>query len=179
MVREVQDTASHSIEKIDTLTKNLPNQIKEEVIDSFEELKRGGGKVIVQLAKQGVITAKKELESLRKSKPNLIKYIDNMAYTVKLGPVSLTYGNFYQRTDNIIIELDKILNNKAGLTRTTVRNFMEATGPDSTDLGIEINFAALVVSSESLGGGFALPAIELELVIELTDAILKLAGVPK
>ena len=166
-------TAGKEIE--DTFEKRIPELIG----DAMQELSK---LATSQVYKQAAAIARKvrvKLAVLRESKPGLVGYIDDLAFKLQVGPVTLKYGRFYDRSKDLILVLDRLANDPPAFRRTTIIAMLEATGPDSTDLGISVNLAALVVSSEELGAGFALPAIPLALVSELTDLVLKEIGVPE
>ena len=171
-VEGAANTVKREVEKI-------PETVKKEVTNAFNEIAKLAQGQVYKTAANVARQAHKKLAQLRKTKPNLVGYIDALAFSIKVGPVNMVYGRFYDRAEDLIGVFDRLANEPPKLRRRDIIGMIEATGPDSTDLGISVNLAALVVSSDDLGAGFELPAIPLELVGELTDLVLKEIGIPE
>ena len=122
--------------------------------------------------------AHKRLDKIRSQQPELVGYIDELSFSIKLGPCTLTYGRFYDRAQDVAYVMNELANKPPEFRRSTMIAAIEAAGPDTVDLGISINFAFVAASNE-LGGGFDIPAIPLGLASELTNIVLRELGVPE
>ena len=104
--------------------------------------------------------------------------LDKIGIDLQLGPVSLSYADFYSRADGLVTVLDRLINEPPTFRRGPLIGLVEALGPDSIDLGVDFEFA-LVVGSDSLGVGVKMSTIPLGLFTRIGDRVLKEIGVPE
>ena len=158
----------------DGLTDTIPELFDELIDEIAESIAKEGLKKTQSLVK----VSHRELESLKKNKPDLTDAIDELGGTIEIGPMILAYANFYTRMEEIVGVLDHYINEPPSLRRRDIIALIKALGPDSVDLGISIQVVAVVVGSKELGFGGSLNDIGIELFAEIADAILEAAGVP-
>ena len=173
-------TAEHKLhDAVDEIEKTVEERIPDMLEQALEELSRAVAKEGFEKARDSVRAANKELNKLRQNKPKLVDSIDELGFTLKLGPVGLSYGGFYSRSNELLVVLDNLASKPPSFRRTPVIKAIEALGPDHIDLGIDIQLAALVVSSDALEVGFSLDSMPLKLFTEIGDIILEEIGVPE
>ena len=176
---DVEKTANKAKNEVEGAVKDIPKHIEkvaQKVIDEISDAILSEG---IKKSLQAIRVTRKKMEELEKKKPQLVEFIDNVGYSLKLGPVTLKYTSFYSRALVIEKELEALSKKKLKLNRTTILDTVKALAPDTVDLGISVNLAALVVSSDDLGLGFDVPEIPIPLFLELGDLILKEIGIPK
>ena len=178
-VNKVGDEVKEGVKKTgkemeETFTKKIPDLFE----DFIQDLSKGIAKEGLKKVKTIVASSHKELEKLEKNKPALVDEINNLGGNIEIGPLTLSYANFYTRMESIIGVLDHYINEPPTLRRRDILAMVKALGPDSVDLGASVQMAALVVSSKELGFGGSLDSIGINLFTELGDIILKELGVP-
>ena len=154
------------------------------------QLKKVGQKIIDEIAnailKEGlkkthsaVSSAKREMDKLKKKKPKLVDAIDGLGYTLQIGPIHMSYNSFYTKATGIQRALSDLTKKKLRLRRRTILDIVDALAPDSINIGLDIDLAALVVSSDAVSVGFSLDSISTDLFLEIGDIILEKIGVPE
>ena len=123
--------------------------------------------------------ARLEMERMEKSDPELVDDIDALGFDLGIGPVGLSYSNFYSRAIHIEKSIEDLTKRDIKLRRSTMIQVVSAFEPDSIDLGIDVELAALVISSNSLGIRFKLKEIRTRLGNRLLGVTLKKIGVPE
>ena len=187
--REIEDGANHAKNEIESTANKAKNEIESEinkipkVIEhEFEEfvsaLARAVTKEGLKKIKAIVDQSDKKIVGLGISHPNLTDEINNLGFTMEIGPVTLSYSDFYGRASNISGVLDTYINSPPALRREPIISMIQALGPTTVNLGASVQVVALVVGSKELGIGGSLDSIGLGLFVELADAILKELGVP-
>ena len=169
--------AGEEIEK--DLAGKLPKEIEKAVQSAFNELRKAVTKEGLKKVREVVRVADRDLTKLANSKPGLVDQIDNLGFSLELGPVTLDYSNFYTRISNIADVLDTYVNHPPELRRDPIIKMIVALGPDSVDLGASVQVVAVVVGSKEFGVGGKLNSFGIELFAEIGDALLEKLGVPE
>ena len=182
---EIESTANKAKREVEGAAKDvkrevekLPKQVEKELKKVLDALNSEVFKQTLPLILKAAKEAKKRMDWLKKNKPAIASAIDDVSFAPKLGPVVLKFTRFYERADTIIGDLEALLKKDFKIGRKSIREIIRAIGPDSIDLGIDVNLAALVVTSDAVGLGFSLPELPLELGLEILDEVLKACGVP-
>lgn len=200
-IEEVQDTASSAkrdVEKVFDKAKDEIEDVAEgavkEVKDEIEKMPDLAEDVIEKaldalceaIAKEGLTTvrnvartAKRELDEFAESDADLVDEINELGFTLVIGPVSLAYSGFYTRADQVIGVLDTYVNSPPAFRRKPILDMIEALGPTSVDFGVDIKAALLVVASDAISVGIELDSIRLRLFTRLGDKLLAELGVPE
>lgn len=182
-IHGVIDQTNKEIAKIGPAVKTeldkLSDAAEQAVKDALQEVAKKGLQEVAQKGLEAVNTTKKELNKLRTNKPELVDSIDSLGFDLEVGPISLSYSNFYNRAEILSDALEIQSKNPTKFRRKPLLEFIESVGPDSVDLGISISLAALVVSSKELGVGLKFKEIQLKLFLELGDIILEKLGIPE
>ena len=178
-IREVEGAANKAKKEVEQAGKEIEKRIPELAKEAIQELAKAITKEGLKRVRDLVRMADRDLGKLAKSKPDLVGAINNLSGTVELGPLTLKYSNFYNRTGNVASVLDTYINHPPQLRRGPILKMVEALGPTFVDTGISVQVVALVVGSKELGVGGGLGRIELELFLELGDVILEKLGIPE
>ena len=155
--------------------KELPALLQKALAELEQAITREGLKKI----RDGIRSADREVEALRKRKPGLANALDIPGGSITLGPMTLKYSGFFTRTAKLADSLDHYVNDPPRFRRGPLLQLIEALGPDSVDLGIDISAALVVVQSDTLSVGFAVDELPMEVFIEIADAIMEALGVPE
>ena len=188
--KEIEGTANKVKKDIERCADNAKKDIQKEVKnldqkaqDAMEAALSNLGKILTKEGLKQVRRMVKEthnaLEKLENDKPGLINAINELGGKVEIGPLTLSYANFYERTELVVGVLDIYINKPPKLRRKPILDMVRALGPDSIDTGISVQAVALVVGSKELGVGGGINDISLDLFIELGDVILEAMGVPE
>ena len=181
-INKLKRKATHEIneagKKIKDDLGDLPKLIEDAAKSIFEDLaaiatKEGAKKICDLLS--GAISG---MESLEKSRPNLVDAINAAGFEFEIGPVTCSYAGFYSRSKSLLDAIEDFSTKKPSFRRSYFIGMLRALGPDEVDLGISIQIIALVVASKELGIGGKLKSLQLELALELLDIVLKEIGVP-
>ena len=121
------------------------------VKDAFEALAAAVTKEGLKAVQSVVKTTHRELEKLESNKPDLVGAINNLGGQLEIGPITLSYANFYSRTELVAGVLDTYINQPPEFRRGPIIDMVRALGPDSIDMGISVQVVALVVGSKELG----------------------------
>ena len=158
------------------------DQLDDKIVDAMEScvdsLTTEALQAGLKKTKQAVSKWRRECWRLEKEKPELVSAFDQVGFSLKIGPVKLAYSNFYSRAEKIDHQIDKFVHKDFHMGRKNILNLIRALAPDSIDLGVDVQLAALVVSSNSLAIGFEMDAVPTELALQILDPILKEMGVP-
>ena len=163
----------------DGITKDLPEMAKKVVEEAADALQKAVAREGLKLLRDGAKKTNQKLTSIADDKPELIDAINKLGYSLKLGPITLAYSGFYERSSDLAEALDDYVNNPPVFRRRPLIALVEALGPDSVDLGVDISAAFLVVQSDTLSIGGSLDSIPLELFTEIADAVLEALGIPE
>ena len=163
----------------DAQIRSIERKAGDAVSEALAELERAITKQGLRMVRDGIRTADREIEALRKAKPDLAAALDIPGGSVKLGPMTLQYSGFFTRTAKLADSLDHYVNDPPQFRRGPLLSLIEALGPDSVDLGIDISAALVVVQSETLSAGFSADDLPMEVFVEVADAILEACGVPE
>ena len=175
---EIESTANKAKNEIESEINKIPQKIEDEFEDFISALARAVTKEGLKKIKAIVDQADKKIVGLGISHPGLTDEINNLGFTMEIGPVTLSYSDFYGRASNISGVLDTYINSPPALRRGPIIKMIQALGPTWVNLGASIQVVALVVGSKELGVGGSLNRIGSGLFEELADAILKELGVP-
>ena len=203
VVQKIFDRAKRDIERFaenavkdtkDAFTKDLPKLAEkafDETREAFEEelpalLQKALGELEEAITREGlkkirdgIRSTDREVEALRKRKPDLANALDIPGGSITLGPMKLKYSGFFTRTAKLADSLDHYVNDPPKFRRGPLLQLIEALGPDSVDLGIDISAALVVVQSDTLSVGFAVDELPMEVFTEIADAIMEALGVPE
>ena len=168
--------AAHEIEE--TFEERLPDLVEDALENVLNELARAVTKEGLKAIRSIVHAADRDLTKLKEDKPGLVGAIDNLGFSMEIGPITLAYSGFYTRIDDIAEVLDRYVNEPPEFRREPIIQMIGALGPDTVDLGASVQVMALVVGSKELGIGGSLDTISIELFEEIADAILEELGVP-
>ena len=175
-VKELPALAEKAFDETkEAFEKELPSLLEK----ALGELQKAITKEGLTLIRNGVRTADRELEALAKRKPDLAAALDRPGFKMKLGPLTLAYSGFFTRSAKLADSLDSYVNSPPVFRRRPLIQLVEALGPDTVDLGVDISVALLVVQSDTLSLGFALDEIPMEVFSEISDSVLKALGVPE
>lgn len=196
--REVADTASKAVrevqevaEKAEREVERIPAEVEKAITEQLpKEIEKGFQTFIDELAKavtkEGLTTlraivhaADRDLTKFKENKPELTDEINNLGFSMEIGPVTLAYSGFYDRIDDIAEVLDTYVNHPPELRRKPIIQMIEALGPDTVDLGASVQVVALVVGSKELGIGGSLDSVGIGLFSEIGDVILEEIGIPE
>lgn len=189
---DVRDMIQDELNKLKgTIKREVINEVKDGVVKPVEEaVKKEFDEFVGALAKavtkEGLKTVRKivktadeKISALGDKYPALAGEINNLGFSIEIGPVTLAYSNFYDRVDNIAEVLDTYVNHPPEFRREPIIKMITALGPTTIDLGASIQVVALVVGSKELGIGGSLDSVGIGLFTELGDAILAELGVPE
>ena len=143
------------------ITEKLPAEIENAFQECLNLLAKAVTKQGLTKARDMVKETETQLTRLAVSKPPLVDQISNLGFSVEIGPVTLAYGNFYTRINNVADVLDTYVNHPPELRSEPILKMILALGLDSVDLGASVQLSALVVSSKELGVGGSLDSIGL------------------
>ena len=181
----IEDTATaakHDItdaaQKVQDTAEKLPGMAAAAVQTAVEELVEAFSAAGLRRFRSTVKAAKRKLDALHSSKPELIGEIDQVGVYLQLGPLTLTWEEFYSRAEHVIGSLDEFVSSPPGFHRRPVLDLIRGIGPTSIDAGISVQFA-LVVGSDELGVGGGLNGLRLALFLEVGDVVLEELGVPE
>ena len=90
----------------DAFEKEIPALAAKALKQAVEELERAITKQGLKLLRDGCKTAHRELNTLANDKPQLVDAINALGYSLKLGPMTLSYSGFYDRSENLASALD-------------------------------------------------------------------------
>ena len=178
-IEQVESETKKGVSQVKKEVENLPKQAEKALNDALDELAKAVAKEGLEKAGKVAKTAKKELDELAKSDPDLVDEINELGFTVEVGPMTLAYSGFYERADQVIHTLDTYTNAPPVFRRKPLLDMIEALGPTSVDFGANIRAAFVVASSDALSVGVSLDAIRLRLFTRLGDKLLAALGVPK
>lgn len=165
--------------EVEDAVDKLQDHASEAVSEAFDALARAVTEHGLSIVKDVVSTTHDKLTELSESKPGLVDAINDLGGQVEIGPLTLSYANFYTRTELVAGVLDQYINEPPELRRGPIIDMVRALGPDSIDLGISVQVVALVVGSKELGVGGGLNDVSIDLFAELGDVILEAMGVPE
>ena len=179
VVDKIEDVTKKGFNEVeDAVTEKLPDKIKEELEDAMQSLAKAVTKEGLKKVRGVVATADKELTKLATQKPDLVDSINELTLDIEIGPLTLSYANFYSRIDDIAEVLDKYANHPPKLSRKAINQMVLALGPTSVDFGLSIQAALFVVSSNEIGVGVAVGSVPLKLFTEISDLIMIEIGIP-
>ena len=173
--KETKKTANKAKGELDQIDDKIVAGVKAALDAVSQEALEAG----LQLAKHGISKFRRECWRLEKDKPKMVDLINQVGSKLSIGPVVLIYENFYDRARDIDHEIDKMIKSKPKVSRKTIINLVRALSPTKIDLGISVQLAALVVSSDAAGISWELNELPVDLFLEIGDNILKEMGVPK
>ena len=159
----------------DGLTKKLPALVQQVLAELEKAVSKEGLKII----RRSVSAAHDEMGKLREWDATLAGYIDAQSFEFEIGPLTLSYGAFYLRAEELVDALDRYINQPPAFRRTELLELIAAMGPDTVDTGFKVQAALLVVSSSSVGVGYKMPKMPLKLFTHLGDKALAALGVPE
>ena len=178
-LRKIQSETKKATQVIEKEAKKLEGLAEKTIEAAIDELAKALSKEGLKKIHAGLVTAEKELSRLAEKRPDLVGEINNLGFELPIGPVTLTYSNFYDRVSSLIDAVEDLTRQTITFRQSTLINVVKVLGPDETDLGIDVQLAALVVSSKTLGIGFKLKSIGVNLFTEIAAAIMDDMGVPK
>lgn len=174
--REIEDELQKVGREIEeTVTEKIPDLIEDAVEALASAVTKEGLKAVQSVVK----TTHTELNKLEKGKPELVDAINQLGGRVEIGPITLSYANFYTRTELVSGVLDQYINHPPEFRRGPIIDMVKALGPDSVDLGISVQVMALVVGSKELGVGGGLNDVSIDLFAEIGDVVLEKMGIPE
>ena len=181
-VRKVASDAESSLKSIESEIEKRGQVLLHEVEDKIDAYLDALAKALTSAALRKVRdmchTTHTEMSRLEEKRPVLADKINVVSFTMKLGPVTMVFSNFYQRVGDLTTALDRLISEPPAFRRGPVIGLIEALGPTSVDLGISVELA-FVIGSNELGIGGELSEIELELATEIADIVLEKLGVPE
>ena len=185
---KIEDTAKKGFEEVEeTVTKKIPDIVAEEIPEKIkDELEEALQSLAQAITKEGlkkvrdvIATTDKELSKLASNRPDLVDSIDSLSLSIEIGPLTLSYSDFYSRIDDISEVMDKYANNPPKLSRKAINQMVLALGPTSVDFGLSIQAALFVVASNEIGVGVSVGDIPLKLFTEIGDIVMEKIGVPE
>lgn len=182
-IHKIIDQSEKELKKIGPAFKSeidkIENKAEQAVKDALQAIGEKGLQEVAKKGLEAVRVTKEKLNFLRDNKPHLISSIDKLGFDLEIGLITLSYSRFYHRAEILADALERQSKKPTEFRRKPLLEFIEGVGPDSVNLGISINLAALVVSSKELGVGLKFKEAELDLFLELGDIILEKLGVPE
>ena len=177
-ISEIDDRGRVVLGKAEDVAKNLGSEIESATKDAFDALARSVSRQGLRKCRSAIVAIKKELDSVKKSDSDLIGYVDQLGFKLKLGPATLKYTYFYTRAQGLVTVLDEAISKPPSFRCGPIMDLITALGPDTIDLGISAELSFIVGSNE-LGFGFEAPAIPVALFTELGTKVLVSIGVPE
>ena len=174
--REIEDESNRAMSGLQGALDQIPD-IDDAIQAFLDELAKGFSKQGLKVTRSMVRKAKEELDKI-KGDDEIIDDINAFGFDLAIGPVTLGYDHFYTRADNLIAVLDSFANNPPAIRRSQIIPLIDALGPTTVNLGLDIKFA-FGASSDALGFGFSIKDIPLRAFTRLGDVLLKELGVPK
>lgn len=153
LYREFKDESSKAINEIKDGANKAKDEIDNTAEKSIKELKLETGK-IDKMAKDAVDDAVKEVFAMA-AKGTFTQAVDIAqifapdSFGLKIGPIGLNISNIETKIDT----LQKWAKNPP-TSKRHIKNIIETLAPTSISIDIDVQFAALFVSSESLEVGF-------------------------
>ena len=176
------DSVKKGFDSFGNEIKNLPDIIKqtaEAAIESWADaLLKAVTKEGLKKVRDILKATDNGLQKVDQTRPELASAIDQLSVYVELGPITLTWADFWLRGATIVGQLDKYANSPPSINRDEILRLIEALGPTTINLGLSFNVVALVVGSKELGVGGGIGDVPLVLFTEIADAIMDAAGVP-
>ena len=150
--------------------------------DIKEDIESAASSKVAELTAEGVHKGLKEADALIKkidgilgkfadSHPALVAHLNSIGDDINLGPLKLSYANFYSRAQEIGDALDKTLGGDFHLTQTFINDLVRGLGPDSVTVDADIEFFSTF--------GDDLKTIPLDVFVEIADIIMDALKVPK
>ena len=144
---------------------------------ALSELEKAVAKEGLKKSRDMVRAARNKLTEFKDRDKALASAIDKVGFNLKLGPITLSYSNFYSRSYDLVTALDRFASEPPAFRRGPVLKLITALGPDSINVGASVQFA-LVIGSNELGVGAKLSNIPLVLGTEIADVVMEKLGVP-
>ena len=180
-VIEQAKRAGSEIEK--TFEDRIPEAVCEKLPDALEDFAK---KMAAGVAREGLRRTKQvigvgydRMVWLAENKPALVDEINDLGGQIEIGPMTLSYANYYDRLAGVMGVLDHYINEPPTLRRRDILAMVRALGPDVVDFGVSVQVVALVIGSKELGFGGGFNDVGLNLFLELADAIMAAAGIPE
>ena len=177
-LRDVENAGGKAIKDLQHAADHLADGAEELVSEALSSLAKAVEAETLQKAHDLVKASNDELTKLASEDPDLVDAINAMTFGVKLGPMTLRYSNFYERSAELTDALDRIASHPPAFRRTEFIEMVNVLGPTTVDLGLSVEFA-LVIGSSELGVGVFMEEIQLKLFTRLGDRALKALGVPE
>ena len=118
------------------------------------------------------------MDSIAERAPALIDEINQVGFDVELKvnvEITLEYASFWTRAREVAGILDRYGNDGIALRRRDILGFITAVGPDSISFG----GGASLSFGLDIGGVAKAKSLSLSLFLELSDYVMKEAGVPE
>ena len=182
-IKEVEKKGKGALSEVDKVKDKAVKEVKEEAEEAvkmaFDALSKAITKEGLELARKIVKTTKNRLDKFAESEEDYTEEINNIDIGFDLGPFSLSYDSFYDRSQGLVDTLDVFINKPPAFRRSDIKRLIEALGPSSIGVSGSVNLAALVASSEELGVGVSVGGFRSKLIALIVDDILEALNVPK
>ena len=175
---DIDHEAKKALNSIKKEAKSLEHTAGDLVQSALDDLAKAITKEGLTKVHSLAKSARSNLSDLRKDDPTLVDAIDGLSFSLKLGPCTLNYSNFYGRSEELILALDGFIERPPAFHRQSLIFLIDSLGPTSVNLGVSVQFA-LVIGSNELGVGAELSDIPLKLFTRLGDRGLAALGVPE
>ena len=183
-------TAKHDIESAGNAVKKTLDEsgdgwkkiIDQTVSDAKADIEKIAKSETAELTEEAVHKGLKKADALIKkidgmldkfadSHPALVAHLNQIGDDINLGPLKLSYANFYSRAQEIGDALDKTMGGDFHLTQTFLDDLIRGLGPDSVTIDADVEFISTF--------GDDLKTIPLDVFIEIADIVFDAVGVPK
>ena len=136
--KEVQGGLNQVKDEVEKLPKHAEDALQEAMNALFKAISKEGLKKVRDLAR----TTSHEMGKLRESKPDLVDSIDALGFSVELGPLTLSWSEFYERSEEVSTALDTFISHPPELRRRPILQLIEGIGPTTIDAGLSVQVAA-------------------------------------
>ena len=175
---DLENAGGKAIKDLEHAADHISDGAEELVENALKEMAKLAESAVFQKARELVHHSKDELDKLAAEDPKLVDAINSMAINIKLGPITLKYASFYKRAGELADALDRIASHPPAFRRTSLIEMVGSLSPTSVDLGLSVQFA-LVIGSSELGVGVSFKEVKTALFLRLGDRALKALGVPE
>lgn len=172
---EIKDFAHDAEEAVKSVAEDVKGEIEEVADKAIDELEEEAqevlNKIFEGITKESLSTA---LEVAKKAEHITETALTDASFGIDVSIVGFGWNDIGGRMGSIREKIEALIEKKPEISREYILQCIKTLAPDTISFSIDVNLAALVVTSEAVGVGFnfsiSTPAF-LDAADELLDAI--------
>ena len=181
VAREVEKAGAEATQTVQSELVKVPHLVQSEIPHALQNGLEQAGRELTKIAfhealpkmHSAAVKMKALLDQAKRDPTFFESAINGVSFRLNISAVTITWGNFYERAEEIISALEHYTQNKPEFNRSSVISFLKGVSASTVSLDVSFEAFTSVISG---GVGIDLPQ---DLGLLAADEILKAAGVPE